>query len=781
MPSKCPTQNRRPYWLIAPLGLLVWVLVWEVTSNFKGKTAEINTSVEEQAPHTHPLDVFEAWLQLNGAQTAKGEVRVEQAVELAKQRRVRLLELIKSDPEAALAAAMPRAVHARMPAEVSQHLEQFVSMQAPLELKQSCFHPEGCTHAHEHDFYRATVMDGREVQVHAYGSRLNDLSIPATSIHGIVLDGHMAVSESRVRVLEPDESLPEGVRPPTPGSLAVEANGEIRFLASAGELESYEQTLRDEEENPVHIASDSGDGTSTISNRPSQSWANGDKKILVIMIDFSDLPGRPIQKSGSGIPAKDLPVTEDDIDALINGSNGVREFFQDGSFGSTDLLLTTPVAGDSPDVTEVLRVDRTASYYSNTGSSSALGTDARAAATAAGYNLDNYDRLCYMFTNLANFDGGTKFNGWGGRASVGGKNCWINGYWDFRVVAHELGHNWGLRHANLWKVTDGRPGSMFGSSQAYGDSHDTMGAASGSHTKHFSHWAKSLLWWIPDASVTTVDTSGVYRVYEFDDESADLNQARALKIVRDGTRDYWIGYRRNGTLGSMADRAYVLWGYNFGYDEGDLLDMNTPGSDVKDAGLAIGQTYEDPEKGISFTPIAQGGSGGNEWLDIQVTFSDGWPTAYAQWAAQSFTHPFTLNYPDDNPDGDAMTNLQEFAFGMDPTSPVGSALSFEMGGEVSQAGSPVLMNFADPGEEPDYRAVFLRRRDHVAAGLLYAADFSAELNQWTTSEATPTVLTDVEALGNMEAVSVSYPAMVPAHGDTENLIPRFFRVGVEMP
>jgi len=762
--------------LVLPALLVCLALMAERPARNTGSSIEAPMNV------TDPLQAFNDWLHEQDA-TREDVPRIvlERGVELAKLRRAALLELIQTDPEAALEAAIPRALHAQMPAEIAEHLEEFVSIAAPLDLMQSCFHPEGCPHAHDHDFYRATVIHGREYQAHVYGARLGDLSIPQTSIHGIALDGHIAVSESRVRVLEPGEVLPPGSSTEAHGALAVEVRGEILLLASVEELNALEQALRDAEANPVHIASDSGDGTSTISNRPSQAWANGNKKLLVVMVDFSDLPGRPVQKSGSGIPAKDQPVTEDDVHELINGTNGVRQFYQDGSYGKTDILLSAPVAGDSPDVTEVLRLSQTASYYSNTGSSGALGTDARAAATAAGYNLDDYDRICYMFTNLTNFDGGTKFNGWGGRASVGGKDCWINGYWDFRVVAHELGHNWGLRHANLWKVSDGNPGSMAGSSQAYGDAHDTMGAASGSPTKHFSHWAKSLLWWIPDASVATVSESGVYRVYEFDDGSADLNLTRALKIVRDGTRDYWIGYRRAGTLGAMADSAYVLWGYNSGYDEGDLLDMNTPGSGVNDAGLTIGQTYQDEEKGISFSPVGQGGSGGNEWIDIRVTFTAGWSAAYVEWIGGSFAQPFALNYPASNPDGDAYTNLQEFAFGLDPTSPAAMPLVYVPGGDVIQAGAPVLMNFAAQGATPDYRAVFLRRKDHAAAGLVYTVDFSADLSQWTTSPTTPLVLTGADSAGGMEAVSVPYPATVPANGGTENLPPRFFRVGVDMP
>lgn len=104
-----------------------------------------------------------------------------------------------------------------------------------------------------------------------------------------------------------------------------------------------------------------------------------------------------------------------------------------------------------------------------------------------------------------------------------------------------------------------------------------------------------------------------------------------------------------------------------------------------------------------------------------------------------------------------------------------------MGGDVTQAGTPKLMNSAAQGQAPDYRAVFLRRKDHVAAGLQYTVEFSADLGQWTSSGTTPTFLTDSESSGGMESVSVPHPLAVPANEGTENRRPQFFRVGVDMP
>jgi hypothetical protein len=154
-------------------------------------------------------------------------------------------------------------------------------------------------------------------------------------------------------------------------------------------------------------------------------------------------------------------------------------------------------------------------------------------------------------------------------------------------------------------------------------------------------------------------------------------------------------------------------------------------------------------------------------------------TRYSQWASAS-----GITGADARPDAilqpDGFTNLQKFAFGMDPTISQVRSLDFVINGNVTQTGTPKLIDFAAEGVSPDYRAVFLRRKDHLAAGLLYTVDFSADLAQWTTSPAAPTLLTNPGSVGELQAVSVPYPAMVPANGGADDLPPRFFRVGVDM-
>ena len=43
----------------------------------------------------------------------------------------------------------------------------------------------------------------------------------------------------------------------------------------------------------------------------------------------------------------------------------------------------------------------------------------------------------------------------GGVAEIGGPDFLINGFFDFPTVAHELGHTYGVYHANWWDPEDG--------------------------------------------------------------------------------------------------------------------------------------------------------------------------------------------------------------------------------------------------------------------------------------------------------------------------------------
>ena len=116
----------------------------------------------------------------------------------------------------------------------------------------------------------------------------------------------------------------------------------------------------------------------------------------------------------------------------------------------------------------------------------------------------------------------------------------------------------------------------------------------------------------------------------------------------------------------------------------------------------------------------------------------------------------------DDADSDSVNNLFEFAFGTNPSSnATGSAAlnytgTFAGNGTLALPGQPITQ-FEPVTNNVDFRTVFVRRKDYLAAGLTYTPQFSADLTVWQDSTAVPTVLADD---GTWQVVSVPYPRAI---------------------
>jgi autotransporter-associated beta strand protein len=142
-------------------------------------------------------------------------------------------------------------------------------------------------------------------------------------------------------------------------------------------------------------------------------------------------------------------------------------------------------------------------------------------------------------------------------------------------------------------------------------------------------------------------------------------------------------------------------------------------------------------------------------------------TPYDTWANGSFAKAFTDKLPGSNPDGDGLTNLQEFAFGTDPTVSSGGSITWS-GAAVTGHGTPVVIQ-----ESGIYYAVYGRRVDYATSGLTYIQQFSPRLSTWGNFATAPTVIaTD----GTIEAVKVPFPGLFDYGSGPEKAT--FFRMKV---
>jgi uncharacterized repeat protein (TIGR01451 family) len=571
---------------------------------------------------------FSAWAERFSAapSSAKSSLAAE-GLTLARERRDTMAHLIQTDPKKALSLAVPAALCAQLPKEILAEIETRVAGLGDYSVEMANQAKSG---AFAEPIRRFVLLNGQKYRAFVYGRRVFENSKGGIPLHGIVIGDLMALHESALRQLDAGETpdatkqLIQVGKAQASGSVFAEMDGKVyqfatgkHLLAAAQKFEVNESALGPYPLSPsadlLTADAQSLDVLQPVLSRgpgrpPPTAWTIGGKKVLVIRVDFPDLTGDPVTVA----EAQNVMDTQ------------VAPYYAKSSYAQTFLTNTV--------TTQLYRMPQPATSYASSGNNDQLHTDAENLA-AADYVLANYDRIIVVFASLGGLPG--SLITYGGLAILGGKNVWVNGEFDFRVVAHELGHTYGLLHAGFYQVTDGNPISLNGTTVEYGDDFDTMGANyANDQNTDFNAFYKNNLGWINDNQVATITTNGIYRVNAFDwanNASARTNAILAMKMVKDSDRTYWIGVRRNFISNPyMQNGVYMIWGLSSagaggggGYQT-DLLDLNTPGlSPIAglnadyDSALGLGQTFNDTLVRLMVTPLNSGG-GTNPWVDIQI-------------------------------------------------------------------------------------------------------------------------------------------------------------------
>lgn len=202
----------------------------------------------------------------------------------------------------------------------------------------------------------------------------------------------------------------------------------------------------------------------------------------------------------------------------------------------------------------------------------------------------------------------------------------------------------------------------------------------------------------------------------------------------------------DGTFEPLA-AEWVHWsvqsGPLAGVDSGGVV---TAGSVYQSSPAAVRAVYQTLEETLAFEVANTGND------DFGSYAADGLADL---WQVGFFGEEHANAGPSVDSDSDGLTQLQEYAFGMDPLQSYGGVLRWS-GATLLERGVP-LPFASGTSSSFSFRAVFGRRKDHIAAGLTYTVEFSGDLATWRASTATPVVLADD---GEIQAVSVPYPFFV---------------------
>src|SRR5258706_5830370 len=112
-----------------------------------------------------------------------------------------MLELIETDPERALALAASFRWRSELPANITRYFEQWVDGRGALDvLVATDFEQNKATVS------RYVQLDGKHYAAYVYGRRQGQVSQARIPLHGIALDGKLAVQADPIRLLEPAEA-----------------------------------------------------------------------------------------------------------------------------------------------------------------------------------------------------------------------------------------------------------------------------------------------------------------------------------------------------------------------------------------------------------------------------------------------------------------------------------------------------------------------------------------------------------------------------------------------
>ncbi|MBN8459673.1 MAG: PKD domain-containing protein [Verrucomicrobia bacterium] len=634
--------------ILLALALLLACAVWRTVAPRAGASASAAdapsapTAVSQTATRETPPDDaaavagFRRWLSsqpasADGPRPDYDPAALSDGVKLATARRARIARLIQENPEQAIAESITYAEWDALPAEIQALVEKPFSMVADYAFYPVCGDGHSLPPGAPEYVAELSTPGGQTLKTYVFGTRLEHMSKRRLPVQGIALDGMAALRPETLQPLS-DADLAAVRRmfgaeqAAGGGPLTAIAGGRLIAFSNNDDLAAANERLALADARPGPVAASSyllpsGEGEidwsklETFADEQATAWTETKKKVFLIRVNFPDNTADPVSQSAASTVLNG--VVSNTVLAISYGKTWIEA-------GVSANLYTMPqnttyyANGGSGLNSELLRDARNTFRNNKSGADAAINIGPVSNNTSGdGGGLGDYDIVGVTFGNIGMVSGGVYYAG-----LAGGGNLWMQNSNSSGVYIHEFGHNYGIGHASSWDVTSTNPADPAGTSTEYGDIFDIMGGGPDPEG-HFHAQAKSKLDWLTTAQWqdATALGSNTYRVYRIDDAATATANNRGVRVTKAASpaEYYWLSYRPAFAANATQTRGVYLNWQRSGQTRCWLLDTTPNSTSGKnDSSVTLGRTYSDTTANVHITPVAVGGTGADQWVDVRV-------------------------------------------------------------------------------------------------------------------------------------------------------------------